>query len=129
MNGKNGYDASTREWRGINPDGTPDEAMLRRITAAIVEAVQPERVILFGSAARGEMTPKSDLDLLVIIKDDEHYREAAWKIHTSKPTRTRRVDLVVATTNDIQRHRDKPYYVIQPALREGRVLYDQATQA
>ena len=102
---------------------------LRRITAAIVEAVQPERVILFGSAARGEMTPKSDLDLLVIIKDDEHYREAAWKIHTSKPTRTRRVDLVVATTNDIQRHRDKPYYVIQPALREGRVLYDQATQA
>ena len=118
MNGKNGYDASAREWRGINPDGTPDEAMLRRITAAIVDTVQPERVILFGSAARGEVTPKSDIDLLVIIKDDEHYREAAWKIHTSKPTRTRRVDLVVATTNDIQRHRDKPYYVIQPALRK-----------
>ena len=108
MNGKNGYDASAREWRGINPDGTPDEAMLRRITAAIVEAVQPERVIPFGSAARGEMTPKSDLDLLVIIKDDEHYREAAWKIHTSKPTRTRRVDLVVATEFAIKGRDHRP---------------------
>ena len=128
MNGHNGYDASARECRGINPDGTPDEAMLRRLTATIVEAVQPERVILFGSAARGEMTAKSDFDLLVIIKDDQHYREAAWKIHTSKPAGTRRVDLVVATTSEIERHRDKPYYVIQPALREGRVLYDQGTQ-
>ena len=77
MNDKNGYDASAREWRGINPDGTPDEAMLRRITAAILEAVQPERAILFGSAALGEMTAKSDFDVLIIIKDDEHYREAA----------------------------------------------------
>ena len=39
------------------------------------------------------------------------------------PRDTRAVDVVVATNEDIERHRDKPYYVIQPALREGRVLY------
>ena len=42
------------------------------------------------------------------------------------PARTRRVDLVVASSRDIERHRHKPYYVIEPALREGRVLYEQA---
>ena len=120
------YDADAREWRGINPDGTPDELMLRKITTAIVDAVQPRRVILFGSAARGRMNEKSDFDLLV-IKDGEHYRAVTTRIHMSLPERTRRVDLVVASTRDVERHRHKPYYVIEPALREGRVLYEQAT--
>ena len=44
-----GYDANVRECRDINPDGTPDKAMLQKITAAIVNAMQPQRVILFGS--------------------------------------------------------------------------------
>ena len=115
------------KWRGISPNGTPDELMLQQITAAIVAAVQPCRVILFGSAARGQMNEKSDFDLLV-IKDGEHYRAVTKKIHMSLPARTRRVDVVVASSQDVQRHRHKPYYVIEPALREGRVLYKQTTQ-
>lgn len=123
-----GYDTEAREWRGINPDGTPDEAMLKAITAAIVDAVRPQRVILFGSAARGRMNAKSDVDVLV-VKDGEHYREVAWKVHTSLPARARPVDVIVATSADVERHRDKPHYVIGPALDEGRVLYDETTQA
>ena len=119
------HDANATQWRGINPDGTPDELMIEKITAAIVAAVQPHRVILFGSAARGQMNEKSDFDLLV-VKDGEHYRSVATKIHLNLPGRTRRVDLVVASSRDIERHRHKPYYVIEPALREGRVLYEQA---
>jgi len=119
--------AMTGTTRGINPDGTPDESMLEEITAAIVTAVQPQQIILFGSAARGQMNEKSDLDVLV-IKDGEHYRKVTRKIHMSLPARTRRVDLIVASSRDIQRHRHKPYYVIEPALREGRVLYEQAAQ-
>ena len=121
-------DERAGEWWGINPDGTPDEAMLAEITRAIVNAVHPQRVILFGSGARGRMNAKSDLDLLV-VKDDEHYREVAWKIYTSMPAGMRKVDLVVATNDDLERHRDKPYYVIKPALQEGRVLYDDATHS
>ena len=66
-----GYDADSIDWRGINPDGTPDEQMLAEVTVAIVEAVGPERIILFGSAARGEMRAKSDLDVLV-VKEGDH---------------------------------------------------------
>jgi predicted nucleotidyltransferase len=116
--------SKNRARRGIKSDGMPDAAMLDAVTRAIVAAARPEKVILFGSAARGEMTKDSDLDVLV-IKDGEHYRAVAKRIYLNLPARTRRVDLVVATSRDIERHRDKPYYVIAPALREGRVLYDR----
>ena len=122
-----GYNANAAEWRGINPDGTPDELMLQQITAAIVAAVQPCRVILFGSAARGQMNEESDFDLLV-IKDGENYTVVTRNIYMNLPPRTRRVDIVVASSQDIERHRHKPYYVIEPARREGRVLYEQTTQ-
>lgn len=122
--GDTGFDTNSAAWRGINPDGTPDEVMLGKITAAIVDAVQPQRIILFGSAARGQMNATSDFDILV-VKDGMHYRQASRSIHMQLPARTRPVDLVVATSRDIERHRRKPYYVIEPALREGRVLYDE----
>ena len=99
--------------------------MLEQLTAAIVKAVEPERIILFGSAARGEMRADSDLDVLV-VKDGRHYRDVARAVYMCVPTDTRAVDVVVATNEDIERHRDTPCYVIQPALREGRVLYDAA---
>lgn len=123
-----GYDADSIDWRGINPDGTPDEQMLAEMTQAIVEAVSPERIILFGSAARGEMRAKSDLDVLV-VKEGDHYRAVSRRIYLRLPRKRRAVNLVVATNEDIERHRDAPYYVIGAAVREGRVLYDARAQA
>lgn len=116
------YDASSREWEYINPDGTPDEDMLRRVTDAVVEAVSPLKVILFGSAARREMTAGSDIDLLV-VKDNCHRRRTARKIHAAVPGNARGVDVVVASTKDVERNRHQKYTVIEPAMREGRVLY------
>ena len=97
--------------------------MLQQLTSAIVKAVEPECIILFGSAARGEMRADSDLDVLV-VKDGRHYRDVARAVYMCVPADTRAVDVVVATNDDIDRHRDKPYFVIQPALRDGRVLYE-----
>ena len=119
-----GYDEAAWAWRGINRDGTPSEETLERLTAAIVKAVEPVRIILFGSAARGEMRAKSDLDILVVIADGEHRGRSAEAIYCAK----RPLDLVVATESDIERQRDAPWYVIAPALREGRVLYDRTAQ-
>ena len=118
-----GYDPESCRWEFINPDGTPDEDMLRRVTAAIVEAVNPRRVILFGSAARGEMNERSDLDILV-IKDGRN-STTAGEIYRTLPVDRRGTDLVVATTSEVERNRWKPYFVIEPAMREGRVLYDE----
>ena len=50
----------------------PDTRLLEELVQRIVEAVHPLRIILFGSAARGEMGPNSDLDVLVVMPDGIH---------------------------------------------------------
>lgn len=60
------YDPADSRWDYIEPDGTPDLEMLNRVTRSIVAQIDPLRIILFGSAARGEMNAHTDLDLLVI---------------------------------------------------------------
>ncbi len=47
-----------------------DNELLRTITTRIAEAVRPEKIILFGSWARGERGPHSDIDLLIIQESD-----------------------------------------------------------
>ena len=123
------YDGAAWAWRGINPDGTPDEGTLARLNSATVEAEQPVRIILFGSAARGEMRAKSDLDVLVIVPDGQNRRRIAGTVYRARPRGTRPLDLVVATESDVERHRDTRWYVIASALREGRVLYERRAQA
>jgi predicted nucleotidyltransferase len=48
---------------------SPDPAVLQELVRRVVDSVQPLRIILFGSAARGEMGPNSDLDALIVVTD------------------------------------------------------------
>lgn len=102
-----------------------DQQTLDEIVRRIVEVAQPEKIILFGSAARGEMGPHSDLDLL-IVKDGEHRRLLAGRIYDNLRGVGAAVDVVVVTPGDIERYRDSHALVIKPALREGRVIYGAA---
>ena len=115
-----GYDADAFVWRGINPDGTPSEEMLEVLTRGVVEAVDPERIVLFGSAARGDMRAKSDLDILV-VKDSENPRAVAQKIYGDLPLKLRGVDVVVASRARLK----DAWGVIGRALQEGRTLYER----
>lgn len=121
--------AQSRAMQGVSApsgqsSGEPDEASLQEIVRRIVAAVAPARIVLFGSAARGEMGPDSDLDLLV-VKACEHRREVARTVRAClrgvEPGRGK--DVVVVTPEDVERDRDTLGYIIRPALREGRVLY------
>ena len=58
----------------------PDSQLLDEIVKRVTHAVQPARVILFGSAARGDMGPNADLDILVVMPDGTHRREASRAI-------------------------------------------------
>ena len=58
-----------------------DPEFLAPVVKRIVEAVHPSRVILFGSAARGESGPHSDLDLLIVMPDGIHRRQTARRIY------------------------------------------------
>ena len=119
-----GYDAEAFAWRGINPDGTPSQDMLELMTKTVVKAVEPERIVLFGSAARGDMRAKSDLDVLVIT-DGGNHRAIARKIYRELPLELRDVDVVVTNRERL----DDSWGLIDRALQEGRTLYDRTTQA
>jgi predicted nucleotidyltransferase len=97
--------------------------VLRDIVRRVVNAAHPERVILFGSAARGEMGPNSDVDLLVIKRGRFNRRRVAARIYKHLYGAGAAVDLVVVTPEDVRRYGDAPCLVIYPALREGRVVY------
>ncbi len=103
--------------------GKPDPAILADIVERIVRAATPERIVLFGSAARGEMGPDSDLDLLVIKggKFNRHRVTTAIYRHLSGEIG---VDAVVVTPEEVERYRDTHCLVICPALREGKVVYE-----
>jgi predicted nucleotidyltransferase len=100
-----------------------DQRLLDRLVAKIVETAQPRRIILFGSAARGQMGPHSDLDLLVVMPDGIHRRQTAQRLYRALAGLGVAKDIVVVTESDVRELGDEPSLVIQPALREGRQLY------
>ena len=103
-------------------DGELEPAVLGEIVRRIVDVAEPERIIVFGSAARGEMGPNSDVDLLV-VKPAVHRRRLAQEIYVHLYGVEQAVDVVVVTPEDIERYRDAIGLVIEPALREGRTIF------
>ncbi len=106
------------------------EAELQRIldelVRRIVATVNPRRIILFGSAARGQMGPHSDLDILVVMPDGTHRRRTGHQIYRALLGLGFATDIAVVTESDVQQFADEHSLVICPALREGRELYHAA---
>jgi len=99
-----------------------DKSLLDKIVRRIVEVAEPEKIILFGSAARGEMGPNSDVDLLV-VKSGVHRRELAMRLYEEVGGLGCAIDIIVVTPGDIERYGHPPALILEPALREGKVVY------
>lgn len=100
-----------------------NEATLDELVQRIVATVRPRRILLFGSASRGQMGPNSDFDILVIMPDGIHRRRIAQDIYRGLLGMGIAKDVVVVTESDIRKYGDNPSLVLFPALREGRELY------
>ena len=107
------------------PTGPVDPDVLDEIVRRVVNAIQPERIILFGSAARGEMTRHSDVDLLV-VKDGVDPLDGMGWIYRSLYGVGAAVDAIVVSPQSLERYKDSHCLVYKPALAEGRVIYDAA---
>jgi predicted nucleotidyltransferase len=99
----------------------------RQIDEAIrtlAEAAAPERILLFGSYARGDATDDSDLDFLVIEPHvDDRAKEMVRLRRTLRPLRVP-ADVLVYSSDDVARWGDQPGSALYWALREGRVVYE-----
>jgi predicted nucleotidyltransferase len=96
---------------------------IAELSRRIAEAVAPRRIILFGSAARGELRPESDIDVLVVMPDGTHRGHTAERIYRELWGFGVAKDVVVVTTSDLRERRDDPFTVIRQALTEGREVY------
>jgi predicted nucleotidyltransferase len=100
-----------------------DAGVLDDIVRRIVEVAHPERIVLFGSAARGQTGPNSDVDLLVIKGGRYKYHNLLEKIYRCLRGVEAAVDVVLVTPEQVERYRDTHCLVIKPALRDGREVY------
>ena len=109
--------------RTAQPTHTREQGLLDEVVKRTVQAVQPLRIILFGSAARGTMGQDSDLDLLVVVPDGVHRRRTAQAVYKSLRGIGFAKDVVVVTESDVKEYGDNPSLIIYPALRQGKELY------
>ncbi len=105
------------------------DTLLAGMVEAIIAEVNPERVILFGSQARGDQEQKSDVDLLVI--QSQPFRAVgsrdAQSVRISKRPAPFPVpaDILLYDRDEVEYWRDSLNHVVARALREGRVLYER----
>jgi predicted nucleotidyltransferase len=104
-------------------ESEPDPGVLEDIVRRVVRVAAPQKIILFGSAARGQMGPNSDIDLLVVKSGDYHRGALTDEIYMSLFGVGVAVDVVLATPADVDRYGQCPSAVFAPALHEGRLLH------
>ena len=99
------------------------EEEIRNITLQIIHKYQPEKIILFGSVARGQTTPDSDADFLIIKKDTPLYgadriRELSRLLERKIP-----IDLLIYRPEEFDERVQKGDPFLKAILREGKILY------
>jgi len=93
-----------------------------------VRRFRPNKVILFGSQARGNADPKSDVDLLVVCPlSGRRRREMMVEMDLALNGLGIARDIIILTPEEYERDREIPGTIARPAFLEGRVLYDRPT--
>jgi predicted nucleotidyltransferase len=102
-----------------------DESVLQEMVRRLVDAIDPDRIILFGSRARGDARPDSDVDLLVIKDSDEPPHRRVIPAYRALTGLGVPKDIIWRTPSEIRDWAGVQNYVATRALREGRVLYEK----
>lgn len=100
-----------------------EEQEIRRVAEHIGRQADAERVVLFGSYARGEATEHSDVDLLVIAPSDLPRFKRSRALYQSLRPYPFAMDLLVYTPEEIKKAQQSPLSFISAAMRESKTVY------
>lgn len=101
------------------------DGALEAAVGRIVEGLQPEKIVLFGSYAYGTPTPDSDVDLLVIMDTRAPRPERYLAVSGLLWPRPFPVDILVKTPAEVERALESGDFFLREILTRGRVLYEQ----
>lgn len=99
------------------------EKQITKIISQIVKKFHPEKIVLFGSYARGEANPDSDIDLLVVMPVEGSKREKAVEIGVALHNIKIPKDIIVTTPEEFEWKKDVCGTIEKPAFRHGKILY------
>jgi predicted nucleotidyltransferase len=103
-----------------------DESLLNEVVRRVLTVARPDRIILFGSAATGQMTEDSDLDLLVVEPAPANTRDRSVSIRRALGDVQYPVDVIVMSSERFEETKNIVGGIAYPARKYGRVLYEAA---
>jgi len=103
-----------------------DDSIIQEIIKRILTVAQPDRIILFGSAATGEMTRDSDIDLLILETEPGNPRQESVRIDSTLSGLGYPFDIIVISTDWFEASKNVIGGIAHPANKYGRVIYEAA---
>lgn len=103
-----------------------DELMVKEIVRRILSVTTPDKIILFGSAATGQMTRDSDIDLLIVETDPGDPRKASVEIDSSLSGLGYPFDVIVISSEWFEASKNVVGGIAYPANKYGKVIYEAA---
>lgn len=102
----------------------PNQNILAEIVQKVVEEVVPDKIILFGSRAKGEQAKDSDYDIFVLKRGVVHKRKLAQRIYLMLDVNVP-VDVIVETPETFDDLKDNPFLIYNEIAKHGRVVYEK----
>jgi predicted nucleotidyltransferase len=104
-----------------------DAPLIADIVARIVRAAAPEKIVLFGSRARGDFRPESDIDILVVQRSElpRHVRTTPIYAALAGVPSPVDIEVVVYTPTEVEEWASADAAFVTTALRQGQVLYEK----
>ena len=103
-----------------------DDALIQEIVRRILTVAQPEKIILFGSAATGEMTKDSDIDLLILERTVNNPRRESVIIRDAIGSLGRPFDILIIPADRFEATKNYIGGIAYPANKYGKVIYNVA---
>lgn len=108
-------------------DTNNEEALLQHMVDTIVREASPEAIILFGSRARGDARPDSDVDLLIVetepFSPQRSRRKEAARLYIALKGLAISKDLLLYSRDEFEQWKNSMNHVVGRAVREGKVLH------
>jgi len=111
---------------GRGPAAGPRGWLRQVALPALLRAIRPERVVLFGSHATGSASRDSDLDLCVVLETDEDFFRRCVRVQNAIPRGPFPVDVVAYTPEEMRANRDLPFF--RAILAQGVTLYERGSK-